>query len=396
MTKRVFIVTGEHSGDLHAAKVVKELLSLNSTLEIEAVGGEALKEAGAKLFKDHRDMAVNGLGAIFKAPHHLKLGLEILHHLQTTFTPDLVLLIDYGGFNLRLSKLLKKNDFKVFYYILPQVWASRKHRLKTIAQNIDTALVILPFEEKIHREAGVNAHYVGHPLVTSISPPVDKAFLCEKYGLNRKNPVISIFPGSRKIEICKILPVLLKTARLIKEKIPEAQFLLSHSPNIPENYFHQYLKKSGLGETLQVQPIKNDNAALLSASDFLLLKSGTVTLEAALYETPSVIVYKSYWVAYYIYLLVRYLEMIGLPNIISGEFIIPEFLQTRAKPELIANEAAKTLTNSDIQEKMRRELAFIKNILTDKNASKEVATIIHDTLSNENAPRKEHTFTENR
>src|SRR3989339_1116286 len=264
MSKNIFIVTGEHSGDIHASFVVKELKKLIPDVNIAGVGGLEMKKAGVHLIHDHSDMAVLGLDSFKKIPHHIKLAKDILSYLENKFKPDAVLLIDYGGFNLRLAKELKKRKYKVLYYISPQIWGSRKGRVKKIKAYIDKMMLILPFEEKIHRNCGVNGEYVGHPLKSQLPKGLSKEEFCKKYNLDPNKPVISIFPGSRKIEIKLLLKIFYETALKIKETQSDVQFCLAQSSNISSEYINNLTQITDPENILNVTIIKNASSELLS------------------------------------------------------------------------------------------------------------------------------------
>ena len=383
MNKKVFIVTGEHSGDIHASYVIKELKKLDPDIKISGIGGNEMKKEGAFLLHDHSHMAVVGLDSLKKIPEHIKLGSNILKYLKKEFNADLILLIDYGGFNLRLAKELKKQNYKVFYYIAPQVWVSRKGRLKKIKAYIDKVLLTLPFEEKLHKEAGVNAEFVGHPLMSQLPPPITKPDLCDKYKLDKNRPVVGIFPGSRKIEIKLLLDILIKTAFIMQDKQPEIQFCLAQSSNISDEYFKTFFKKADPEKKLNLKILKNANYELLSAADMLLLASGTVTLEAAIYQRPMIITYKSYWIAYAIYLLIRYIDKAGLPNIILDKYAIPEFIQPKAKPSDMAEMGLKLLNDTPERAKIFKDLADVNKALTNKIASARVAEAIYNQINDQ-------------
>ncbi|MGD9581111.1 MAG: lipid-A-disaccharide synthase [Vampirovibrionia bacterium] len=381
MTKNIFIVTGEHSGDIHASYVVKELKKLIPNINIAGVGGIEMKKCDVKLIHDHSDMAVLGLDALKKIPHHIKLGKQILNFLKNEFKPDAILLIDYGGFNLRLAKELKKNNYKVLYYISPQIWASREGRAKKIKAYIDKMMVILPFEENFHKKHGINAEYVGHPLKSQLKTAISKEELCNKYELDPSKPVISMFPGSRKIEIKFLLGIFFETAFKIKEKQDNIQFCLAQSGNITTEYLNEYIKLSDPENKLGIKIIKNANSDLLSGSDMLITKSGTVTLEASIYKTPMIICYKSYRLAYYIYLLVKKINWLGLPNIILNKTIIPEFLQYEINTDSMAEMTLTLLNDSDKREEMLKNLDTVNELLTEKVASQRVAEIIKEEIT---------------
>lgn len=383
--KKVFIITGEHSGDIHAGKVVEELKKLcpDSELVIEGIGGDNLKNAGVKLFSDQKKMSAMGLSFKILADH-LSLGSRVLKYLNNDFKPDLVLLIDYGAFNLNIAKLLKRKNknIKIFYYIPPQIWASRKWRINTIKKYIDKVLCIFPFEKNLYESNGIETHYCGHPLVKQLPPPANRDEFFEKHGLDKNKKLVSIFPGSRVFELKTLMNLFIKSAKILKTLHPEVQFLISHAPNLSDNVFDKYLDESTLSGDFKI--IKGENHAMLSVSDALILASGTVALEAAVYNTPMIISYKGPALFYLIYLAVRCIDRVSLPNIIANKDIVPELIQSKAKPDFIAYNIEKFLYDEDYLKQYLTDLSEVKGLLSDKYSAKEVATEISNALSKEN------------
>lgn len=374
--KKVFIITGEYSGDIHASKVAKKLYELNPEIEIEGIGGENLKSAGVKLFSDQKKMGAVGLslGIIY---NHIILGKRVIDYITKDFKPDLVILTDYGAFNLNVAKFLKKAGIKTFYYIPPQVWASRKWRINTIKKNIDEVLCIFPFEKEMYESYGIKTHYCGHPLVSQLPQKANRDEFFEKYGLDKTKKLVAIFPGSRKFELKQLMKVFVKTAQNLEKLHPDIQFVISHAPNLSDEVFDKYLKET------EYKVIKGDNQALLSVSDALILASGTVALEAALYETPMIIAYRGPWLFYFIYLIVRCIKMVSLPNIIANKIIVPEIIQKDVNTEKITYEIEKILYDNTYRQNYIAELKNIKSLLSDKNSSNEAAIEITKELTTE-------------
>ena len=372
--KKVFIITGEYSGDIHASKVARKLYELNPRIEIEGIGGENLKSAGVKLFSDQKKMGAVGLslGIIY---NHILLGKRVVDYITKDFRPDLVVLTDYGAFNLSVAKFLKKSGIKTVYYIPPQVWASRKWRINTIKKNIDEVLCIFPFEKDMYESYGIKTHYCGHPLVSQLPQKADRDAFFEKYGLDKTKKLVAIFPGSRKFELKQLMKVFVKTAQNLEKLHPDIQFVISHAPNLPDEVFDKYLKET------EYKVIKGDNQALLSVSDGLILASGTVALEAALYETPMIIAYRGPWLFYLIYLIVRCIKMVSLPNIIANKIIVPEIIQKDVNVEKITYEIEKILYDNTYRQNYIAELKNIKSLLSDKNSSTEAALEITKELT---------------
>lgn len=366
---KIFIITGEHSGDIHASKVVEELKkTYSSNLIIEGVGGENLQNAGVKLFSTQENMSAMGISFDILV-NHFNLGSRIVNYLNNDFKPDLVLLIDYGAFNLNIAKFLKKNNknIKIFYYIPPQIWATRKWRINVIKKYVDKVLCIFPFEKEMYEQNGIQTRYCGHPLTSQLPPPADRDDFFERHNLDKNKKLVSIFPGSRVYELKTLMKIFIKSAQLLKKLHPDVQFLISHAPNLADDVFNKYLDQS------EFKVIKDENHAMLSVSDALILASGTVALEASLYKTPMIISYRGPWLLYIIYLTVRCINKVSLPNIIANKDIVPELIQNNAKPDLIAYNIEKLLYDSEYREKNIKELGEIKELLSDKNSAKEVA-----------------------
>lgn len=373
--KKVFIITGEYSGDIHASNVAKKLYELNPDIEIEGIGGENLKSAGVKLFSDQKKMGAVGIsfGIIF---NHIILGKKVVDYLTKEFKPDIVLLTDYGAFNLNVAKFLKKAGIKTFYYIPPQVWASRKWRIKTIKKNIDEVLCIFPFEKEMYESYGIKTHYCGHPLVSQLPPKTDRDAFFEKYNLDKNKKLVAVFPGSRKFELKQLMNVFVKTAQNLEKLHPDIQFVISHAPNLPDEVFDKYLRNT------DYKVIKGDNHALLSVSNALILASGTVALEAAIYNTPMIIAYRGPWLFYFIYLLVRCIKMVSLPNIISGKIVVPEIIQKDVTVQNITYEIEKILYDNDYRINYINQLKQVSTLLSDKVSSTEAALEITKELQN--------------
>lgn len=371
--KKIFIITGEYSGDIHASHVVKALKQINPDIEIEGVGGENLRNAGVKLFSDQKKMGAVGLSLKIITDHFL-LGKRIVDYLTKEYKPDLVLLIDYGVFNLNISKFLKRAGIKTLYYIPPQVWASRKWRINTIKKNIDEVLCIFPFEKTMYESYGIKTHYCGHPLVSQLPEKADRDKFFEKHGFDKNKKLVAIFPGSREFELKFLMKVFVKTAQNLQKQHPDLQFCISHAPNLSDSVYDKYLQKTDF------PVIKGENQALLSVSDALILASGTVALEACLYQTPMIIAYRGPWLFYLIYLIVRCIKRVSLPNIIADKSIVPEIIQGDVNVSKISYEIEKLLYDNDYRQQNIKDLGDVKALLSDKVSSEEVAKVIDSSL----------------
>lgn len=359
---RLFIVSGDPSGDHHGASVVQALKARQPDIQIEAVGGTNLSALGVPLLADQSQMSRVGFGAFTGAPYHFFLAQKILKHLKT-FQPDAVLLIDYGGFNLWLARHLKKQGYRIFYFIPPQVWASRKGRLKKIKATVEHVFCIFPFEEALYQKEGIPVTYVGHPLAGQLPPPATKSAFCNRHGLNPHEPVVAVFPGSRRSEIDFLLEPILCALPGIQEATTEpVQFVVAKATAIPADWFqarwetllNKHPALNGLSLTLVDG---EENHALMSIANAGIIKSGTSTLEAALYGMPMVIVYKVQRLVYEIGLKICYMPCLGLPNILTDVYNppIPELLQQHLTPSRLAETLSKLLfpEREEYQRQMR-------------------------------------------
>lgn len=370
--RRLFIITGDYSGDVHGANVVKALKAQDPEIEIAAVGGPNLHAQGVPLLSDQSQMGRMGIGGLLLgAPYHYFLGQNILKFLKT-FRPDAVLLIDYGVFNLLMAQKLRKLGIKVFYFIPPQVWASRKGRIKKIKAAVDHVFCIFPFEEALYQAEGIPVTYVGHPLVGQLPLPADRQAFCERHGLDPDRPILGIFPGSRKMEIDYLLKDIIGSVAALRRQKPDLQFVLAQAPSLNPTYFKKRLcdalQQLSSGDShpagapllaSQIKIIAQENHAILSVSDVLLAKSGTTTLEAALYRTPMVIVYKGHPIAYQLALRLCYLPCIGLPNILTDmkNPPIPELWQHDVNPTRLS-ETLLPLFDAHASSTQRQQASF--------------------------------------
>ena len=371
--KKLFIITGEYSGDIHAANVVRELKALDCDLQIEGIGGINLEKEGVKLFATQEKMSAMGISPKIIVDH-FKLGKSVVDYLKNEYKPDLVLLIDYGAFNLSVAGFLHAAGIKIFYYIPPQVWASRKYRINLIKKFVDKVLCIFPFEKQLYAQYGIDTHYCGHPLVAQLPPAAGKREFFRNHGLDIEKKLVSVFPGSRKFELENLMGVFKETVKRLQHRHPDLQFCISQAPNLSDEIYNKYL-----GDC-DIKVIKGENQALLSVSDALILASGTVALEACLYKTPMIIAYRGPWILYLGYLLLRCIKRVSLPNIIADKSIVPEIIQKDVTPLNITYEIEELLYNQDRREKNIEELGEVKELLSNKNSALEVAKVIDTEL----------------
>ncbi len=354
------IVTGELSGELHAVHLVRAVAA-GLEIEFSGMGSTRLSEAGVNLVHDYRDISLTGLSEVFfKARHIWKAYRSLTRHLRET-KPDLLILVDFPGFNLRIAKAAKRLGVPTVYFIPPQVWAWRKSRMKQIKSWIDLVLCILPFEEALYRENHVPVRYIGHPFLRTVRPHYTKEAFRSMFAIGEGAPVITIMPGSRENEARKHMPVLAEVVRRLQGRLRRPTVLLPVADTMDEAFFAPFLR-----ETDGVIPVKGLPYDCLALSDAAVIASGSATLEAAILNVPSVVLYKVSSLSYLVARMVVHVSHISLPNIIAGREIFPEFVQS-LDAERIANTVV-SMVNSDKSE-IRKEMEEVR---------KKLATPDHD------------------
>ena len=349
---KLFFCAGESSSDLHGSNLIRALRVLEPGIECVGLGGQRMREAGMELRYDLARDSVMGLVEIVKSLALIRrLYVETIAGFERE-RPDAAVLIDFSGFNLRIAARARKLSIPVIYYISPQVWAWRRGRIRAIKRNVTKMLVILPFEKEIYDKAGVPCAYVGHPLIDHI----DSLSLPGEY---KGSMVIGVLPGSRAQEIDKIFPVMLEVARRIREKYPQARFV---APCVDEERAVQIRM---IAADFPIQTVIQRTYEVLRAARFALVKSGTASLEAALFGVPMVVLYRgspvSVWLARR---LVRgRINAIAMPNLLAGRNVIPEFIQDDATPQNILPHALELIEDSARRRSMIAELDAVRGML---------------------------------
>lgn len=373
--KQILIICGEPSGELHAASLTRALKEIDPQISISGVGSSLLAEAGAEIFYDIKGLSVMGLFDVLKKlPKFFGLKKLILQKIESGQI-DAVIFVDFSGFNLRLAKAIN-NRIPSIYYVSPQVWASRPGRTQTIKKYIGKMIVLFEFEKEFYRKYGINADFVGHPLLDAAKPSMGKEELFAKLNLALDKKTIALLPGSRKQEINKILPVMLKAAQLINKKI-KAQFVIAKPLQTDWKVYDGIVNKFDI----EIKFLEGKTYDALNIADFALVCSGTATLESAIMQKPFVIIYKMGLLNYLLYRPQVKIPYIGIVNIVAGKKIIPEFIQFNAAPQKIAQETLRLLNNRIEWERMRSNLAIIKSSLGQPGAALRAAKIILDFLN---------------
>jgi lipid-A-disaccharide synthase len=370
------IVAGETSGDLHGSSLVRAMREIDSGLQFRGIGGRRMQEAGVELMAHAADMAVVGLTEVILKLNKIRKVLNIMKTNLKASRPDLLILIDYPDFNLMLGKAAKAFGVRVFYYISPQVWAWRRGRIKKIRAIVDKMAVILPFEEQLYRDEGVDATYVGHPLLDTVKTKYTRQEALQKFDLQEGATTVGLLPGSRDTEISRLLPVMINAAEILVKKMPRVQFVLPLAETLEQASVVNILQQS----PVPVRIVQNDTYDAIHLADIVIVASGTATLETALLGKPMVIVYKVSPVSYYIGKKIVTVEHIGLANIIAGKTIVPELIQDEANPERIATEVVNILNDEARMRNIRLELDLIREKLGGPGAAERVARLACDML----------------
>lgn len=362
------IIAGETSGDFHAANLVREARRLDPEVAFYGIGGERMRAEGVETLVDSRDMAVVGLVEVLAHfPRLYGVLRRMRRHLRQE-RPDLLILVDYPEFNLRLAKTARQLGIRVLFYISPQIWAWRQHRVHTVAQRVDMMAVVFPFEVPFYQRAGVPVRFVGHPLVDEVHCDLTRAAAVRAIGLDPARPVVGLLPGSRRSEVRRLLGPLLEAGALLRAGRPDAQFVLPLASGLEEADIAAWLD----AERLPLTVVRGRPHEVMRACDAVAAASGTVTLELALLGTPLVVVYKVAPLTYHLMRRMIRIPHIALCNIVAGERIAAELLQDAATPEAIATELRRLL---DHPAATRAQLARVRGLLGSGGGAENVARL---------------------
>ena len=379
--KHVLIVTGEASGDLHGANLVRAMREADPTVCFSGMGGHEMAQAGVELLFDSARVSVMGVAEVFSHIGDILHAQKVLRAFLREKRPDLLIIIDLPDFNLMLAKKAKQLSIPVFYYICPQVWAWRSGRVKTIGRRVDEVGVILPFEEQFLRERGVAATYVGHPLLDSVSCDLTPVQFSEKYQIPKDATCIGLLPGSRGREVTSLLPDFLKSARLLQQQSGRPLiFLLPLATSLKEDVLAE-CRFEHYGKFLDIRVIRENRYALMARCDAVVAASGTVTLELALLDVPTVVTYRLSPLSYRIGRLLIKLKHFSLVNLIAEREIIPELLQDEVTPEAIAGHLNTLTTDAEAIARMKGGLAEVRERLGASGASRKAAQLAFSILS---------------
>jgi lipid-A-disaccharide synthase len=366
--KSVVLVAGEASGDLHGARLIDALRRRHPDIRISGAGGAAMKAAGAQITVDIRDLSVMGITAVFHKIPQILRHMGRLKRLLADQRPDLLILIDFQDFNLHLAGYAKKIGIPVLFYISPKIWAWRAGRVHKIKRRVDHMAVIFPFEKSFYDRHGVPATFVGHPLMDG-APPEN---MHDQRGLSEQNRSVALLPGSRENEVSRLLPEMLKAARILRSTDPELRFEISRAPSIDSAMIEEFVRSLGVGHTrITDDPVY----AIFGRCRLAIVASGTASLEAAIYGIPTIIVYSVSALSYIIGKQLVHVPHIGLANLIANKRVLPELVQDQATAPQIAATAQHLLSDGEAYRRMQNELRGIRKQLGRAGASDRVAEI---------------------
>ena len=377
--KKFLIVAGEASGDLHGGDLVTHMKASNPNSRFFGIGGKRMREAGVTTFFDIARMGTVGiLEAFAEMPLYLKVYRTLVREIRTGQYTALIL-IDYPTLNLLLAKKSRDAGCPVFYFISPQIWAWHKSRIRKIRETVTRMFVVLPFEKKLYDQAGVDAEFLGHPFADQVKLSMTREQAFEKFGLQPGSKTIGLLPGSRQNEIDSLLPVMLEAAEKIQKQMPDCQFILPVAGTINSDCI-----RNRLGDNpLKVRIIEGKSYDVMHCCDFLIIASGSATLEAGILRRPMVIVYKLKRITYWLAKLLVETKMIGLVNIVAGKKLVPELIQGQVTADNIAQESLMILNDPERYQEVQKEMQKIQQALGEPGVMRRVAQSIFDRLRNQ-------------
>ena len=364
------IIAGEASGDLHGANLVKALKALDPDIFFCGIGGKALEAAGVRIIVDAHSLSVVGITEVLSKGASIWRGLSTAKQLLKSLRPDLLILIDFPDFNLHVAAKAKKLSVPVLYYISPQLWAWRAGRVKTIKKLVDHMAVILPFELDFYKKHGVPATYVGHPLLDGDTPQEESIRQDDRHDLET---VVGLLPGSREKEVIRNLPVMLSAAETIRHELGRVRFIISRAPSLEKDLIDAIVLDHG--ENVDYRVATDPVGRVFRSCRLAIAVSGTVTLESAIWGTPTVIIYRLSPVSYWLGRALVRVDHMGLVNLIAGRRLVPELVQQEATSANIARVVLDLLADGERMEEIKTGLAEVRTILGNAGASKRVAEI---------------------
>ena len=376
------ISCGEPSGDLYAGALVSEILRREPAAEVFGFGGQRLAAAGARLIGNFHGFSVTGLTEAIRVLPRSFAMLRRLTAAAREQRPDVFVAIDFPDFNFRLMAALHRLGIPVVYYISPQLWAWRAHRMETMKRFVDRVLVIFPFEEELYRRAGIPVEFVGHPLVDLVRVQQPRAALLREHGLDPEAPTVALLPGSRTNELRRIVPAMAASLPLIRTRVPNVQFVIAAAPTLADELFEPLMVRLKPDPTRWGPPsggpvlIRERTDDVLAASDVVITASGTATVQAALHERPMVVVYRLSPLTYRIGKPFVRVDMYAMANLVAGKRVVPELIQEHFTADRVAAETIRFLTDAELSRRTRDELRQVRERLGEPGASARAAEAV--------------------
>ncbi len=369
---KYYIVAGEASGDLHGSNLMKALEEEDASADFRFWGGDLMEAVGGTLVKHYRDLAFMGFVEVVKNLNTILYNFKICKSDVIKYQPDVLILIDYPGFNLRIAKWAKQQGIKIFYYISPQIWAWNSRRVHGIKKNIDKMFVILPFEKDFYKKYDCEVEFVGHPLLDVVDKKEVNSNFRSEYNLSKK-PIVALLPGSRKQEITRMLNGMLS----IVNEFSDYQFVIAGAPSIPLDFYKETIQHI---DNQEIKIIQNQTYELLQHTSAALVTSGTATLETALFDVPQVVCYNGSPISYQIAKRLINVKYISLVNLIVDHEIVKELIQAEFNPTNLKTELSKLLDAQKVQPVLDGYL-LLKEKLGNSGASKKAASKMYEELN---------------
>ncbi len=377
--KKIMIMSGEASGDMHGANLAREIWKKDPATAIYGVGSKQMQAAGVRMLADASKISVVGITEVLT---HLGVIYGVYATLKRFLKderPDLLVLIDFPDFNIMLGKAARKLDIPVLYYISPQVWVWRKGRIKTIAGLVKAMIVVFPFEVPLYEQAGVDVRFVGHPLTDIVRSELTREQAKNAFGLDMSRRTIALLPGSRKSELTHLLPDILAAVKILSCRFPDLQFILPVAPTLDQDFVRAFVEQCGV----PVRLIEGRVYDALRASDAAIVTSGTATLETGLMAVPMVIVYRISAITHFIISRLAHdgLKHIGLVNIVADEMLVPELIQEKSTPRHMADAVDRMLVDPVYYDRIRAGLEKVRKRLGSAGASERAASVVREILA---------------
>lgn len=375
--KHIVIVAGEESGDKHASSFIRRLKATHPDVRCTGIGGAHMQAAGVELLSDLAKYGVTGISEVFRHIRVIRAAFKkVKDHLSKT-KPDLLILVDYPGFNLRLAKFAKQVlGIRVLYYISPQIWAWKAGRIKVIQQNVDHMAVILPFEKKLYQDANVPVSFVGHPLLEELPGKIDRSSFCETHGISANKKIIAMLPGSRTNEVLRHIPTLRDTAIKLCKDIPDLHFVIPVAQTLSYQQIDSYFTDKNIPYTL----IKSQAKQVMSCCDVAVVASGTASLECSLINKPMCIFYKVSFLSYLAASAILRVKYIGLCNLLQNKMLVPELLQYDFNVSELSSVIERLLTDYEAVSHMKNQLTRLKQSLSSEHSDCRIENLIADEM----------------